>query len=107
MDQILTAVTVAAACMVLVAVMMWVVCSRFLSAVNRMRGGDGSAIAPAMPAGIAPPPYSPPPVAPPPVNQALNLHGVDERTASMLMAIVADEVGVPPDEMRFLSIKEC
>ena len=34
------------------------------------------------------------------------LRGVDDRTAAMLMAIVADKMGKPLNELRFISIKE-
>lgn len=34
------------------------------------------------------------------------LHDVPDRTAAMVMAIVADELKVPLNELRFLSIKE-
>lgn len=36
----------------------------------------------------------------------LKLHNVDPKTAAMLMAIVADKLGRPINELRFLSIKE-
>lgn len=36
----------------------------------------------------------------------LKLHDVDPKTAAMLMAIVADKLGKPLNELRFLSIKE-
>ncbi len=36
----------------------------------------------------------------------IKLHGVDEKTAAMLMAIVADEMQAPLNELRFLSIRE-
>lgn len=36
----------------------------------------------------------------------LKLHNVDPRTAAMLMAIVADKLGKPLNELRFISIKE-
>lgn len=36
----------------------------------------------------------------------LKLYGTDPRDAAMIMAIVADEMGVPLNELRFLSIKE-
>ena len=35
------------------------------------------------------------------------LQNVDERTAAVLMSIVADETGIPPEELRFISIKAC
>ena len=36
----------------------------------------------------------------------LKLHDVDPRTAAMAMAIVADKLGKPLNELRFISIKE-
>ena len=36
----------------------------------------------------------------------LKLHNVDPKTAAMLMAIVADKMGKPINELRFISIKE-
>ena len=36
----------------------------------------------------------------------LKLHGVEPKTAAMLMAIVADKLGKPLNELRFISIKE-
>ena len=36
----------------------------------------------------------------------LKLHNVEPKTAAMLMAIVADKMGKPLNELRFLSIKE-
>ena len=61
---------------------------------------------------------APAPVAPAPVvettadvgmkdgHRACNLYNVDDRTAAMLMAIVADQAGIPLNELRFISIKE-
>ena len=55
------------------------------------------------------------PVAAAPVAQAatapgsagqLKLHNVEPKTAAMLMAIVADKLGKPLNELRFISIKE-
>ena len=37
---------------------------------------------------------------------ALKLHNVPPKTAAMLMAIVADKLGKPLNELRFISIKE-
>lgn len=37
---------------------------------------------------------------------SIDLHGVDPRKAAMLMAIVADELGKPVNELRFISIRE-
>ncbi len=36
----------------------------------------------------------------------VDLHTVDDRTAAILMAIVADKMGAPLNELRFISIKE-
>ena len=36
----------------------------------------------------------------------IKLHNVDPKTAAMLMAIVADKMGKPLNELRFISIKE-
>ena len=36
----------------------------------------------------------------------LMLHDVEPKTAAMLMAIVADKMGKPINELRFISIKE-
>ena len=37
---------------------------------------------------------------------SLKLHDVEPKTAAMLMAIVADKMGKPINELRFISIKE-
>ena len=37
---------------------------------------------------------------------ALKLYNVEPKTAAILMAIVADKLGKPVNELRFLSIKE-
>ena len=36
----------------------------------------------------------------------VKIHGVEPKTVAMLMAIVADKMGKPLNELRFLSIKE-
>ena len=45
------------------------------------------------------------PAAPGPAGK-LKLHDVEPKTAAMLMAIVADKLGKPLNELRFISIKE-
>ena len=50
-------------------------------------------------------PAAPAPVAPG-VAGELKLHDVEPKTAAMLMAIVADKMGKPINELRFISIKE-
>lgn len=51
---------------------------------------------------------APAPAAPPAPGTAgeLKLYNTDDRTAAMLMAIVADELDTPLNELRFKSIKE-
>ena len=46
------------------------------------------------------------PVAAPGTAGQLKLHDVSPKTAAMLMAIVADKMGKPLNELRFISIKE-
>ena len=61
---------------------------------------------PAAPApAAAPQPAAPVPTAPGSAGQ-LKLYNVEPKTAAMIMAIVADKMGKPLNELRFLSIKE-
>ena len=48
---------------------------------------------------------APKPVAPGSAGQ-LKLHDVEPKTAAMIMAIVANQMGKPLNELRFISIKE-
>ena len=50
-------------------------------------------------------PAVPAPEAPGSAGQ-LKLHDVEPKTAAMLMAIVADKMGKPLNQLRFISIKE-
>ena len=50
-------------------------------------------------------PAAPAPTAPGTAGQ-LKLHDVEPKTAAMLMAIVADKLQKPLNELRFISIKE-
>ena len=45
-------------------------------------------------------------VAAPGTAGQLKLHDVSPKTAAMIMAIVADKMGKPLNELRFISIKE-
>ncbi len=55
----------------------------------------------------APAPVAAAPVIPAPgAAGALKLHDVDPKTAAIAMAIVADKMGKPINELRFISIKE-
>ena len=70
--------------------------------------------APAAPAPVAAAPVAAAPAAVPEVSKPtapgtagqLKLHDVEPKTAAMLMAIVADKMGKPLNELRFISIKE-
>ena len=53
----------------------------------------------------APVEEAPKPTAPGAAGQ-LKLYNVEPKTAAMLMAIVADKMGKPLNELRFISIKE-
>ena len=59
----------------------------------------------AAPAPEPPKEEAPKPTAPGSAGQ-LKLHNVDPKTAAMLMAIVADKLQKPLNELRFISIKE-
>ena len=63
-----------------------------------------AAVAPAVPA-PAEKPETVIPKAPGSAGQ-LKLYNVEPKTAAMIMAIVADKMGKPLNELRFLSIKE-
>ena len=54
---------------------------------------------------VAPVVEAPKPVAPGTAGQ-LKLHNVDPKTAAMVMAIVANKLQKPINELRFISIKE-
>ena len=54
---------------------------------------------------VAAPAAAESPAAPGTAGQ-LKLHDVEPKTAAMIMAIVADKMGKPLNELRFISIKE-
>ena len=54
----------------------------------------------------APAPVAQEPQLAPGTAGQLKLHDVNPKTAAMLMAIVADKMGKPLNELRFISIKE-
>ena len=62
----------------------------------------------AAPAPVAAAPAAPAVDAPTAPGSAgkLKLHDVEPKTAAMIMAIVADKMGKPINELRFISIKE-
>ena len=55
---------------------------------------------------VIPEPVQAAPAVAPGAAGSLKLHNVDPKTAAMLMAIVADKMGKPINELRFISIKE-
>ena len=63
------------------------------------------AIAPAPVAAAPAAPAADAPTAPGSAGK-LKLHDVEPKTAAMIMAIVADKMGKPINELRFISIKE-
>lgn len=63
------------------------------------------AAAPA-PAAVPVPAPAAAPVPAPGCAGELKLYDTDDRTAAMIMAIVADETGIPINELRFKSIRE-
>ena len=80
-----------------------------VSAQNKKKAAAESAAAPAAAPVAAPAPAAAAPAADVPAPGAageLNLHDVAPKTAAMLMAIVADQMGKPINELRFKSIKE-
>ena len=69
---------------------------------QRKANAAKKAAAPAAPAPAAPAVKA---VAPGSAGE-IKLHDVPDRTAAMLMAIVADKLGKPLNELRFISIRE-
>lgn len=67
---------------------------------------DKSGAVEAVPAAAAAPVPATAPVNAPGSAGEIKLYDTDERTAAMLMAIVADTMGVPVNELRFKSIRE-
>ena len=72
------------------------------------QAADAKAKAAAAPAAAVAAPAAAPVSAEPAPGSAgkLKLHDVEPKTAAMLMAIVADKMGKPINELRFISIKE-
>ena len=76
---------------------------RAFVAMDRRAAAKAAAQLAAMP--VAPVEKTPEPVAPGTAG-SVKLHDVEPKTAAMLMAIVADKMGKPLNELRFISIKE-
>ena len=77
---------------------------------DKKAAGDVAAAKAAMANVPAPVVYAPPAAAAtdaaPGTAGQLKLHDVSPKTAAMLMAIVANQMGKPLNELRFISIKE-
>lgn len=73
----------------------------FIARDKKAAAVKAAAAATAAPAAVE----TPKPVAPGSAG-ALKLHDVEPKTAAMIMAIVADKMGKPLNELRFISIKE-
>ena len=84
--------------LILLMVVVMIMGKIFVAAANRKK-----AVEPAPVAEVAP--EAAKPTAPGSAGE-LKLHDVEPKTAAMLMAIVADKLGKPLNELRFISIKE-
>ena len=76
-----------------------------ITIMNLFRKKEEKAAPAAAPAAAAPAVAAEPEYAPGTAGE-LKLYDTDERVAAMLMAIVADELGAPLNELRFKSIRE-
>ena len=82
---------------------------KVMAPAKKAEQAEQTAAAPAAAPVIAPTPVVAAPAAgdlAPGTAGELKLHDVDPKTAAMLMAIVADKMGKPINELRFKSIKE-
>ena len=77
-----------------------IICIMNLFRKKEEKAAPAAAPAAAAPAVVAEPEYAPG------TAGELKLYDTDERVAAMLMAIVADELGAPLNELRFKSIRE-
>ena len=78
---------------------------KFFTAKKEKPAAAAPAAAPVAAAPAAPAAPAPAPVAPGTAGQ-LKTYDVPAKTCAMLMAIVADKMGKPLNELRFISIKE-
>ena len=84
--------------LILLMVVVMIMGKIFVAAANRKKEAESVTVA-------NPVPEIAKPVAPGAAGE-LKLHDVEPKTAAMLMAIVADKLGKPLNELRFISIKE-
>ena len=85
-------------CLLMIVVM---IMGKIFIAKDKKAAAAKAAAAPA----AAAPVEAPKPTAPGSAGE-LKLHDVEPKTAAMLMAIVADKMGKPLNELRFISIKQ-
>ena len=90
--------------MIVVTVMGKIFIAKDKKAAEKAAAAKASIPAAAAPVAVAPVAVQSP-AAPGSAGQ-LKLHDVSPKTAAMLMAIVADKMGKPLNELRFISIKE-
>lgn len=79
---------------------------KIMVAIGDSRAKKSAAAAPAAEAAPAAAPAKPAAKLAPGVAGEVKLYDTDPRTAAMLMAIVADELQTPINELRFISIRE-
>ena len=79
---------------------------KFFIAQDKKAASKASAAVPAAPAAPVAPPVAAEPVPAPGSAGQLKLYDVEPKTAAMIMAIVANKMGKPLNELRFISIKE-
>ena len=84
--------------LILLMVLIMIIGKIFITAAKRKAATAAEPAAPATPA--------PALVTAPGTAGQFKLNGVDPKTAAMAMAIVADTMGKPINELRFISIKE-
>ena len=89
----------------LVLILLWIIIAAESKIISSIEARKAAANAP-----VATPTPAAPVAAPAPVARGscgpVMLHDVPDRTAAMVMAIVADELKTPLNELRFISIKE-
>ena len=87
-----------------ISLLMFVVMAMGKAFIAKDRKAAAAKAAAPTPAAAAPA-EAPKPTAPGSAGE-LKLHDVEPKTAAMIMAIVADKMGKPLNELRFISIKE-
>lgn len=94
---------------IMLALLMGVIYAMGKAMVQSKKQQPAKAAAPEAPAAPAPAPAVDPKAGKVPARGSLgdvDLYTVDDRTAAILMAIVADKMGAPLNELRFISITE-